>query len=383
MTKLLVCTVLIAISLNGKLFAQDNKQKTLSRTESNFNMHPSQAGNKHWVYLPKDEKMLIELHNAADYNILADIESQLAGVMNDIAFYKDSLSPTGNVHVDYALSIKENTRKIRFKRYAPDGDLFLSKDHDVSKLKIEQDTIRIVFERSIEEKSSYNWYEHDMVSHRDIPVQVTFYLNNYDNLSTMLKNKGMLNSIIDTLAETSNPKHKTNVVYSAIAYRPFEINKYNSRFKKVNFNADQESDVTAVHGTLQITGSVGLGVIRNTITPMAEIGIEINDRWKVTPHKFSFIRASAMPYFFFEKGGINNISVYDNWFATLEAGTQLKENRHSFGIGYLFAEKGGYFQNTTMKAFVTFTVGKRIILSPEFIFTNNFKQIFPGVTIRF
>lgn len=373
MNRLLLCAALL-ISLQGDLFAQENEQTSQTKTQSSFYVAPKRVHHRHWVHLPKDEKMLIEVVN--DYSLIANLDSLLSVAMQDIAFYKDSLDAAGSVRIDYNFTSVPGISKIRFKKYAPDGDLFVNNHKNVARLKIDQDTLCITV---------------DMPTKRPQPeklfaTQVTFYLNNYTDIQDLLKDKGMLNHIVDTLASVT--KHKTGPFApgkSSILYRPFDTGIHSDvyRFRKSNVLWDEEKDMYKAHGMLTIDGSLGIGVIRNMLAPMAELGIEINDRWSIVRGKNSFIRASATPYFFFEKGLGNNIIVNDNWFATLEFGTQKGDKRSSVGIGYLFAEKGNYFQNATGKLFATYTLSKRVSLCPEIIFTNNFKQVYPGVTIRF
>jgi hypothetical protein len=60
----------------------------------------------------------------------------------------------------------------------------------------------------------------------------------------------------------------------------------------------------------------------------------------------------------------------------------VQSRRASIGCGYLFGPKGGYFQNTTFKVFTSIEVFQKVTLSPEVIITNNFKQVFPGFTVK-
>lgn len=385
MKRLTLCAALITISLQGTLFAQENTIANLSKTERSFNMHPGAVHNRHWVTLPKDEKMIVELRHTDDYNLIRDLESLLAQFVTDIAFYKDSLITSGNVRIDYVVTSNPGIRKIRFKKYQPSGDAYINTGSDVSHLKIEQDTVRIVFERPITAKDDYSLHS-ERIQRLAIPLQVTFCLNNYSDMKLLLQEKGKMNGIISKLETTANPKHKKGFpLYnmSSVSYNTNDSGSKSSSIRKRNYLLEHERDVWKASGTLQITGSLGIGVIRNSIAPMAEMGIEINDRTNIFPDCFSYVRVSAMPYFFFDRDLNNNFKVYDNWFTTLEFGYQHKERRNSLGVGYLFAEKGGYFQNTTMKAFISFPVGKQFVVCPEIIFTNNFKQVFPGVTIRF
>ncbi len=326
------------------------------------------------------EKMIIEMFRASEYSLLTNLDSLVAIVMQDIAFYKDSLNTAGSVRIDYAFTPDPGMRKIRFKKYEPDGDLYLSNRNRLSRMKVDQDTLTILVQKT-ENANSHLHQDEDKI----FSAKVTFCLNNYTNADKLLSDNGRLNHVIDTLANTAKKKHRSLIPsYSTIKYHPTDTTGYPAfRFRKVNYLLEDDRSTWNASGMIMINGSIGAGLVRNTFAPMAELGIELNERLHINPKKFSFMRLSAMPYFFFDKDLKNNIQVYDNWFANVELGTQLKDKRNSIGVGYLFAGNGGYFQNTTMKAFISFPIGKQFTLCPEIIFTNNFKQIFPGVTLRF
>lgn len=371
MKKFILCAALTASALQAS-FAQEKENEARSTAQNNFSVDPKSVHHRHWVYLPKNEKMLIEV--SAGYNDLLNLDSLLAITMRDIEFYKDSLRASGSVRIDYNFTTIQGISKMRFKKYTPDGDLFINNHKDIARLKIDQDTLCITIDRSSDLSGA----------EKTVASQVTFYLNNYADINELLQNKGTLNHIIDTLytaAQKKNHKLRSN---TSIVYKPFNANvKGIYQFRKSNILWDDEQDVMKGHGMLVINGSVGAGLVQNTIAPMAELGIELNDHLAIFPKKSTLIRVSAMPYFFFQKGLGNNLIVNDNWFASLELGHQHKEKRRTVGIGYLFAEKGGYFQHTTMKLFATYTLSKHLALCPEIILTNNFKQVYPGVTIRF
>lgn len=118
---------------------------------------------------------------------------------------------------------------------------------------------------------------------------------------------------------------------------------------------------------------------------MADLGAEINIHSRIEPTGGTcFMRLSTTPYFFFDKNMQGSTTVQDNWFVNMEGGTESEDHkkRVSIGAGYLYAEKGAYFQKTTIKAFASMRVNKYFTVAPEFICNNNFKQIFPGITVK-
>ena len=213
---------------------------------------------------------------------------------------------------------------------------------------------------------------------------ITFCLNNYYDIDKIIADSMVINHTIDTLATVA--QHTTAPFYT-IGYAPGETKdiRYNTfwKYRKVNFRAN-EKDLAKTGDQLIINGGVGAGLVKNTLAPMGEIGIEIDKRWRGNPTGGNtFIRLSTTPYFFFGQNAQNHTIVNDNWFVNLEAGfygTNGK-TRTSLGIGYLYAEKGDVFQKQTYKAFANMLFGK-VTVCPEFICNDNFKQIYPGITLK-
>ncbi len=144
---------------------------------------------------------------------------------------------------------------------------------------------------------------------------------------------------------------------------------------------------------LNLRTIVGAGIVMNTITPMFDIGLQYNnyvfdENHKTIKHKL--FQVSATPYFFFEKNMNGDYVVNDNWFVNAEWGIIYDHSflrtwsgkESSFGVGYLFSEKGSYFKNTTYKLFTSILVSNNIAIVPEFILTNNASKIYPGITVK-
>ena len=79
----------------------------------------------------------------------------------------------------------------------------------------------------------------------------------------------------------------------------------------------------------------------------------------------------------------------DNWFVNATIGSVEEHNvagwfgkESTIGLGYLVFEKGGYFKNITFKVFTDLKITNWVTVVPEAIFSNDLKQIFPGITIK-
>ena len=389
MKKLTLITALMMISLAGKLRAQSYvaKQMDKSKTDQTFNANEGLINIKDYVVL-KEGRMILELSDLHDYESFRNLDSILVGFRNDIAFYKDSLqaNATGHVRIDYVINSEYSFKKIRFKKYNADGNIFMNQDGEISKLKFEQDTVRIVIQKS----------KPGIARRKNAPcmipytIQATFLIGNYYDIDKILADK-VLNHIVDTLEKGSQSKRARKNIYSnpiSVVYNPYYSGRYG--FQRYDWLIDNEYDTYRFkHKSrfVSVNANLGAGLVRNTVTPTGDAGIQYNDYAR--GEDMDFLRVFVSPYYFFSKNeGGQNVVNY-NWFVNVDIGSVYDANMNrwlgkkcSFGIGYLVYQKGGYFTNNTFKVFTDLQVMPRFNIVPEIIFTDNFKQIFPGFTIK-
>ena len=128
----------------------------------------------------------------------------------------------------------------------------------------------------------------------------------------------------------------------------------------------------------------GAGLVRNNITPYGEAGIFLmNSGRKGRDASHPFLHLSTSAYFLFNQDSKGNYLVNDNWFLNASIGEATNTSTLSMGAGYLYYSKGNYFTGTTLKVFIDIKLVKNgLTITPELISTNNFKQIFPGLTLK-
>ncbi len=401
----------LLMSMACTALAQDEnkdgyKPKSPTQTESNFNMQEFYINTRDYVYLKNKTKMIIELNNPEQYNELKNLDSLIYSFIADIAFFKDSLENAGgSVRIDYAVDQAFPFAKIRFKKHAPDGDIFMHRHNDVAKLKLDQDTVHIFFrhdpvlERPNNTRKDWAKNHNYNFDHARM-YQVTFCVNNYTDLKKIADDKSTLLHIMDTLMVTKRERTKVNPHYnpSSARYYPFgpdtiKTEKCNTclekpRFKQysglVSLEHPAGRDIVHRSDLLTLVANVGAGTIRNSFAPYAEIGMSLikYDR-RIHNDKFNerfVLTAFVSGYYLFDHNADGAYYVKDNWFANLCVG---EESNINFGVGYLFSKKGDYFKGVTTKMFMDVTLLKKgLTLSPELIFTNDFKQVFPGLTLK-
>jgi hypothetical protein len=394
MKKAILLTALIAISLQGRLFAQTPKetpyiqQMRKSKTEQTFNVNSGMINLRDFVVL-KEGRLILDLCYLADYENFRNLDSILVNFRKDISFYKDSLdaNPTGSVRIDYVLNEDYSFKKIRFKRYNADGSIFLNKDGAISKLKFDQDTVRIIIQKSRPGIGLHNKPGSCMIAYS---IQATFILGNYYDIDKVIADN-ILSHVIDTLAKESTSKRTRKILPDplTIMYNPYYSGK---AVVKMAMLADNEHYLGRMPSSryLSLTARIGIGLIRNTVTPMGEIGVQYNRYWRPGNYNdHNVFKLTATPYFFFDKNSRGDFLIRDNWFINASAG-EIDENPQygwfgntaTFGVGYLAVNKGDYFKKTTFKVFTDIVFVKGFTIVPEIIFTDNFKQVFPGITLK-
>lgn len=371
------------------------RPRTGTKTQQNFNA--SFINHRHIVALEKGNKMVIEMFNIKDYDVLKDMKEIFTSFRETIAPLKDSLvtPPSGSLRIDYAYNTAAAYRKIRIKKYNNEGDLFIANGTDISPLKVEQDTIRIL----VQKKKSYTYKGVEYKNY--LPVQVTLVLNNYTDVDSLIKTSADIQHFVDTMSLAATPKHK---IYPAdykttINYHPYPgaPERFSGKYRFIFYEGivtDENVNLAWITKfvfpqTFAFMADIGAGLTGGKIATMAQAGVEY--RWpKMRGGNYvTMMRASVTPYFLFDKSATGKLAVYDNWFVNLELGSVFREegndyllNKETVGVGYLIKPNGGYLTGTTMKAFMNFPMKQQINICPEFIFTNNFRTIFPAVTIK-
>lgn len=223
-------------------------------------------------------------------------------------------------------------------------------------------------------------------------VQATFILSNYYDIDKVIAEK-QLKGIVDTLEGAPMAKKWSKEPYGfphSIVYNPY----YNGKNRMQQFNRliSDEYDVFPTpnkRNTFTMGVNIGAGLIRNTVAPLGELSMQFSKYTKWNHKNYDYFKVSVTPYFLFDRDAQGNYLMNDNWFLNLDIGSVYESNagrwlgkKASTGISYLVVNKGGYFRNNTFKLFTDLEVVSRFTISPEIIFTNNFKQIFPGITVK-
>lgn len=396
MKKLILFITLMSVT--GEAFAQSEAYKAEMRrmhdkAYASFNMNAFAISHRHIVFLENDNKMIIEMATPDDYDVLADIEKLLKKFREDLAFYKDSLDNLGtdNIRIDYQTSVPTSNVKFRFKRYAANGDMYIKDNNEVSQLKMTQDTIHIKINKVLPDTSLYK-----RVYSPSRSVLITFLLNNYTDIDDIIAEKDLLQHAIDTMATVVRSRKKRwEWIGSTIFYHPYIKNA--QKLWMYDYLAEVIFDMPVLddyqkHNKVTANLNIGASLLRNKIAPIADAGIEYRRYWQKNRNNYQIFGVYTQPYFLFNKGGDGKFHTYVNWFINAEIGESDDGNNKvayytgsrttTIGLGYLVNPDGVYFQNITMKAFINITFRNGITVSPEVIATDNFKSVYPSLSVK-
>lgn len=375
--KLLPLLALSSLCLVSKGLAQDMldfSEKKASVAERKFTADRNFINQHHIVVLEDGTRMEIEMYDANDFSLIKNLDSLLHIFNNDFATYKDSLLPggTNSLRIDYLFTDKPGVQAIRFKRHDADGEMYANTKGQLSRLKLDDDTVRILISKCATEKV---WGKYDYT-----PIQITFRSKSFADILE-LKN---LNRVVDRLIVNAlkgnkmsrHPKSEKTTIYKV---QTDSLVKFEDESGlKINQN-----------DMIIITGNIGLGVIRDRISPFAEIKLQLSKPWSGLKNARSVFGISATPYFLFEKRADGNYTTHANWFLNAEIGNVsnglfdgLKIKSFTIGAGYLLKPTDKIFNGKTAKAYLNIGLDKGFQIAPEIIFTDNFRQMFPGITLR-
>ena len=394
MKKLIVVAALMLSALTTMLYAQEptmyDIQAARTKADKTFNVWDNQTLIRDIVQL-RQGKMVLSMLYVKDFESFTNLDSILVNLRKDIAFYKDSLDAAGagHVRIDYVISPEYSFKKIRFKKYPTDGDIFIDRSGEVSHLKLDQDTVNIIFEKLLYKSRCTVPYD----------IKATFIVDNYTDIDKIAADKMELHRIIDTLArESQNKSDKqgkpSHFPCMSIIYNPYfgsngSFKKYYGRIVDDKVKDGTQHNKWNKGQTLTLAGALGGALTLNSLTPYCEAGLTFTSYKGNVYRQTNFFKLYASSYYFFDRDLNNNLLVRDNWFVNASIGSAWEKsvpgwvgNVADFGVGYLFAQKGGYFKNLTMKAFTDIHISHAITISPELMGTNNFRQIFPGITVK-
>ena len=138
---------------------------------------------------------------------------------------------------------------------------------------------------------------------------------------------------------------------------------------------------------IEITASIGLGLIRHDISPRIDGSISF-DFMNKRAQLHNKLKLNASFFYSFRPKLEGGTSMYTNGFIGLEYAhnfSATEEALYGLGVHYLAWQNGPIFgEGDTWKVnFVYYNPKYRLQIQPELYFTNDFKEVFPGMSVLF
>jgi hypothetical protein len=323
--------------------------------------------------MPYGNKMSVECVSLYQLDSIPKLDSLIALIKTNL----DTLIVTGadplyNRRVDYLITNIDT--KVRIRSYPPAGEIFsFRKNKGVTQLKVEQDTLAINLytlnaEFDPKRKTVYGrWY------------RITFYVNNLSDLDKLPFEK--LEASIEQLRNEIRPAKLKEKKYSGQTYyAAYDVNTG----KKLVPYAGQNNYKVRFNSNPYVQS--GLQFMRGAFVPSFAAGIELVQK---RSEKFERQwRLAWEPLFFFSRDMNNKVVMERNDFIMFKQHSEstwrgaVKEIKfvQNASVGYLIRRKGNWLEKHTIKfALPTGIQYENILLEPEFIFNDFFKNFSPSL----
>lgn len=362
--KKFICTVLILMSILGTLCAQHMIRATVGKP---FLLPSDHLERRFWIELGNGNRLCLELEAEQDLAKFTNIDSLLLVFLADMRPFNDSLSDPLSWHlIDYVMDAA-GKKKVRLQSFHPAASSFLLDQAEPAALRLEQDTIQIVFEYPVSTGRSHDGIRQDRLS---------LYLNDYHELSNYIT--GGLNEKVRWL--------KNN------------LKGYWVRDKGV-YRAEKDPSISApmpagyVHMSNDYLASVvqlNMGNYKNYFAPSFSLGISLNFNLQDAVRSFSFLWE---PVFLFGTNAQGHAQTYRNDFLVVDINRDWKTSKNAYHIinlnpsisfGWLVRRDGDYFEKHSYRLFIGHMnlFRHNLVLQPGMYFHDLFKEVTPAVSLK-
>jgi hypothetical protein len=327
----------------------------------------------------KGNRMTIQLSSLTQLDSLPSLDSLFSEVKKALRLLDDTtVNPIYNKRVDYITT--HSDARVRIKNYPPSGNIYsLRQNNEVTELKVEQDTLRISL-YTMDQVFTTNDKKKIIGARR---YHLTFYLNNLSDFNTLPIEK--LNATIDILkAEIAPSKAKESKHYGIYYYALYDVETQ----KKQRTSSNKTLRSTKVRVLPDPYVQSGFQFVRGVAVPSAGVGIQLFQKKSETSERAW--RLMWEPLFFFSRDANNKVTMDRNDFITFKQHSESSwkgttkeiEFVQNVSVGYLIRRKGNWLEKNTIKfSLPTGIQYKNILLEPEFVFNDFFRNFSPSLKL--
>lgn len=348
-------------------------------SENIFNYpKPNSLPDNFTFYLPKGNRMMLELSSIHQLKRFPNVDSLLKKVLADLEPFKDSINNQLSIkRIDYIVGDANN--RIRIIQHQPTADYYSIKNKEVTQLKTDQDTLRIRLMLPSHVRGVIINGEKKTELLR--PCFVMLIVNNIDDLKNLQENycttaiNNLLMKDLQTAFKADAEKWESGNYYAI----------YNVEQNKRMLPENVKNFLWGRSRGLDVAASVGLQYAKGSWVSSAAVGLTYFTKDN-NGNKNSFSLLYE-PYLFFSKNSSNNTIVDRNDFITFAFHNEFKVyntpkiNYQNVSLGYLVNRNGNWLEKNTFKFTLPGLQTKNVLLEPEFIFNDFFKNFTPSLKL--
>ena len=364
------CTFNFILSSHGQNTIFPSVTDPKKQIENLFEIKSDDLSHHFTIKINNGEYIVFELRKLSDWQGKEAFERSLLAVVPVLVQYKDSFQNLiASKRLDIHIPSKEEPIISRFNQNMINANIQSMLKNESSPLKMTLDTLRIVKKFM----SSSNQSENDMVQ-----FQYTFLLKDINNSSNIISNKQWREQTADMI--DSVVLHYRNAWSNQDSWHRHLYVVYNPQEPLATKRLSVYARVTEDKGVntqdmLSFNIGYGASLIRNTICPNIEFGMQFN--FYADRDGRLFTRVSLNQFVRFQEQSSSSFKGYNNQFIGVEFGIESNSwnPKNSFystslGFGYKLANKhvedrDPSFSQNMYKIFLNYGINRTFYISTE------------------
>lgn len=378
MKKIIVLMLLAGIT--GQAFAQYDRTTNVfpsDNTEAAFNNPaPGKLQTRFEFLLGKGNKMTLELSNINQIGKVLNPDSLVRKVWSALQPWLDSFNkPLVSRRIDYIFTGVDE--KVRILEHPQRAGIYRLKDDDITQLKVEQDTLRI---KLYTKRETNTIIMRSGITYLTSPYFIMIVVNNITDISAIIPgelSRGL--GLVKKDLDKDERLKKNNLTYPRI-YALYDLsnNRRISPVKWGNMSFGKKKELIPFI-------PMGVQYVRGEWVPSTGVGAE----WKTTNGNATrYLRLYWEPLFSFSRNVNNHLRTDVNSFVAFKFTENTKDPASknllfatNFSIGYLVDRQGDLFEKNTIKFSLPGFQMKNVLLEPEYVFNNFFKDFSPSLKL--
>lgn len=384
---LLLSTVFIAHisrAQNTPKFLAGNK---ISKTDYLFSSSKNELDINFQIAIKKGLTLHFSMTRMGLWQGNEEFKKHLLVAKQQLKLYEDSVKIFANSkRMDINLGT-ENAVISRYTKSTLNNDIRIEKEGKLDALKMGRDTLRLVKEYGSKK------HQGELLIER---VQYTFEMKELKEFASIANEEAWVErtaTIIDSVVSVYRNKWRNaDAEYHALYVAAPSLDSMDKMFIKKR----SPDDFNKGSGILFINGGFGVSLVRNSLCPSVNFGLQYHFRG--AEDILPFIRLSMNTFTRFEEKPDKKFNAYGTSFVNAEIGFETNElnklNKNaliSIGLGYMLYPKDPLFRDPSMdkrmyKMFFNYSLSNTIILQPEFISNLGKKDNengWIGITVNF